>query len=90
MKKILNYIDGELTEPRSGLFIDNYDPSRGIIYSLIPNSDAADVDAAVIAAKLAFPVQLSFFSALNCAAPANNFLNDMLTNNKMVYNLETS
>jgi len=53
--KILNYIDGELTEPRSGLFIDNYDPSRGIIYSLIPNSDAADVDAAVIAAKLAFP-----------------------------------
>ena len=55
MKKILNYIDGELTEPRSGLFIDNYDPSRGIIYSLIPNSDAADVDAAVIAAKLAFP-----------------------------------
>lgn len=55
MIKILNYIDGELTEPRSGLFIDNYDPSRGIIYSLIPNSDAADVDAAVIAAKLAFP-----------------------------------
>jgi aminomuconate-semialdehyde/2-hydroxymuconate-6-semialdehyde dehydrogenase len=55
VKKILNYIDGELTEPKSGQFIDNYDPSRGIIYSRIPNSDASDVEAAVIAAKLAFP-----------------------------------
>ena len=43
MKKILNYIDGELLEPISGKFMDNIDPSRGKVYSLIPESDANDV-----------------------------------------------
>lgn len=56
MKKILNYIDGELLEPISGKFMDNIDPSRGQVYSLIPDSDEADVQKAVEAAKKAFPV----------------------------------
>lgn len=55
MKKILNYIGGRLTAPLSEQYLDNYDPSTGTVYSLIPDSDAGDVDAAVEAAKNAFP-----------------------------------
>ena len=56
MKKILNYIDGELVEPISGTYMDNMDPSRGQVYSLIPESDTDDVQKAVEAAKKAFPI----------------------------------
>jgi aminomuconate-semialdehyde/2-hydroxymuconate-6-semialdehyde dehydrogenase len=54
MDKIKNYINGELVEPISGFYIDNIDPSRGKVYSLIPDSDERDVELAVIAAKAAF------------------------------------
>ena len=56
MQKILNYINGELSPPNSGKFIDNYNPSTGEVYSQLPDSDSKDVDKAVIAAKEAFPV----------------------------------
>jgi aminomuconate-semialdehyde/2-hydroxymuconate-6-semialdehyde dehydrogenase len=56
MKKILNYINGKLQEPASGDFMDNVDPSRGKVYSFIPESDERDVQQAVEAAKAAFPV----------------------------------
>lgn len=49
-----NYIGGELLEPLSGNFLDNCDPSKGIVYSKIPDSDNTDVQAAVSAAKSAF------------------------------------
>lgn len=55
MHKILNYINGELIPPRSGNYIDNYEPSRGKVYSLIPDSDSADVEFAAKCAKDAFP-----------------------------------
>ena len=55
MQKIANYINGNHLPPHSGKYIDNYDPSTGKIYSLIPDSDTSDVDAAVEAAKKAFP-----------------------------------
>ena len=55
MIKIKNYINGELLDPISGNFIDNFDPSRGKIYSQIPDSDQNDVELAVAAAKKAFP-----------------------------------
>jgi aminomuconate-semialdehyde/2-hydroxymuconate-6-semialdehyde dehydrogenase len=55
MERILNYINGELIEPLSGKYLDNYDPSRGTVYSEIPDSDASDIDLAVKAAKEAFP-----------------------------------
>lgn len=55
MEKILNFIGGEFREPRSGRFVDNVDPSRGKPYSLLADSDAADVEAAVAAAREAFP-----------------------------------
>ena len=54
MEKILNYINGELVNPVSGNFLDNYNPSNGQIYSLIADSDKTDVDNAVNAAKKAF------------------------------------
>lgn len=55
MFKLQNYINGELVAPISGNYIDNYDPSVGEVYSLIPDSNAADIDNAVKAAKAAFP-----------------------------------
>ena len=54
MEKILNYIDGELVEPVSGNYFDNYNPSNGKVYSLIPDSEKLDIDNAVKAAKRAF------------------------------------
>ena len=56
MLKIENYINGELIAPASGAYLDNYNPATGAVYSLIPDSDETDVDAAVEAAKKAFPV----------------------------------
>ncbi len=55
MERILNYINGELVTPASGKYLDNYDPARGTVYSEISDSDAADIDRAVAAAKEAFP-----------------------------------
>lgn len=55
MEKLLNYINGELKVPASGAYIDNYEPATGKVYSLVPDSDATDVQEAVEAAKAAFP-----------------------------------
>ena len=54
MEKILNYINGELVEPINGNYFDNYNPSNGNAYSLVPDSEKADIDHAVAAAKEAF------------------------------------
>lgn len=56
MQKILNYINGQLAEPTSQKFLDNYNPSEGKVYSQLPDSDQSDVDLAVTAAAAAFPV----------------------------------
>jgi aminomuconate-semialdehyde/2-hydroxymuconate-6-semialdehyde dehydrogenase len=55
MEKLENYINGKLIAPVKGKYIDNYHPATGKVYSLIPDSDAADVQIAVDAAKAAFP-----------------------------------
>ena len=55
MLSIENYIGGEFFQPASGEYIDNFDPSTGCVYSLIPDSNERDVDAAVRAAQNAFP-----------------------------------
>ena len=34
MEKILNLINGQLVEPASESYIDNYNPSTGKVYSL--------------------------------------------------------
>lgn len=55
MQKIENYIGGKLTAPASGNYLENFDPATGAPYSLIPDSDGADVDLATTAASMAFP-----------------------------------
>src|SRR6185312_12064495 len=55
MEKLQNYIDGALVAPAKGKYIDNYNPSTGNVYSLIPDSDEEDVQRAVEAATKAFP-----------------------------------
>lgn len=54
MQKILNYINGELIEPTSNQYLDNYNPAKGEVYSHIPNSDDKDVELAYQAAENAF------------------------------------
>ncbi|UII22832.1 aldehyde dehydrogenase [Fulvivirga ligni] len=54
MFKIKNYINGQLVEPESGEYLDNYNPAEGKVYSLIPDSDDRDVQKAVVAANAAF------------------------------------
>lgn len=56
MEKLQNYINGEYCAPIGGQYIDNYEPATGKVYSLIPNSDARDVEQAVESAEKAFPV----------------------------------
>ncbi|TXH29498.1 MAG: aldehyde dehydrogenase [Cyclobacteriaceae bacterium] len=54
MEKIQNYINGALTEPFSGTYLDNVNPAEGKVYSLIPDSGNRDVNHAVEAARRAF------------------------------------
>jgi aminomuconate-semialdehyde/2-hydroxymuconate-6-semialdehyde dehydrogenase len=56
MVSIDNYIGGELVRPASGTYLDNVNPATGEVYSLIPDSDDRDVQLAVEAATLAFPI----------------------------------
>ena len=54
MEKIKNYINGNLVESNSGNYIDNYNPASGKVYSLVPDSNEDDINAAVLAANTAF------------------------------------
>lgn len=54
MQKILNFIDGKWTEPASGKWLANVDPSNAKVFSQIPDSNAKDVDYAVLSAAAAF------------------------------------
>ena len=56
MQKLANFINGEQVAPQSDEYIDNVDPSQGKVYSLIPDSSEADVEAAVAAAEQALPM----------------------------------
>ena len=51
---IKNYIGGEFVSPVQGNWIENYNPSSGQIYGLIPNSTKEDIENAYKAAKAAF------------------------------------
>lgn len=56
MEKLRNFINGEYVAPKSGDYIDNFEPATGEVYSLIPNSNAEDIEDAVKAAEAAFPI----------------------------------
>lgn len=52
---ITNYINGQQTAAIDGATLENTNPATGRVYSTIPRSQKADVDAAYAAAKAAFP-----------------------------------
>lgn len=53
--KLANYIGGHAQAPRSGKYLENFEPATGEVYALVPDSDVEDVNAAVAAAKEIFP-----------------------------------
>jgi aminomuconate-semialdehyde/2-hydroxymuconate-6-semialdehyde dehydrogenase len=52
--KIPNFIDGQFVEPLGRKYLDNIEPATGKPYSEVPDSDARDVELAVVAADKAF------------------------------------
>ena len=54
MKKLTNYINGADVTPINNQYIDNFNPSNGEVYSLIPDSDEQDVEQAYQSAEKAF------------------------------------
>ncbi|MBC7833836.1 MAG: aldehyde dehydrogenase [Phycisphaerales bacterium] len=52
---IANLIDGKLAGPKGGGYLDDPNPATGELLARVPDSDEADVAAAVDAAKRAFP-----------------------------------
>lgn len=53
--RLSNYIDGRADPPRGGKWLDVFEPATGTHYADCPDSDAADIDAAVAAAQRAYP-----------------------------------
>lgn len=51
---IKNYINGAFVDAVSGKHLENINPAKGEIFSTLPDSDAADIELAVTAAKAAF------------------------------------
>ena len=54
MEQILNYINGEFQKPVDNLWLDNYHPATGEVYSQIPDSSKQDIESAYAAAETAF------------------------------------
>ena len=55
MIRIDNFIDGEFRPPNSRNYLPNFEPATGNPYSEVADSDADDVNAAVLAAQNAMP-----------------------------------
>src|SRR6476620_2731683 len=53
--ELRNYVGGDFVAPAGRPFLDVYDPSSGNVISKVPLSESAEVDAAVNAARAAFP-----------------------------------
>lgn len=70
METFANFINGEFVPPSSGEFLDNFNPATGEVYSKVPKSNAKDIEAAVAAAKAAFPA----WSALSTDARSEYLL----------------
>lgn len=54
-QRLANYIGGQFVPPVAGAYMPVYDPSVGAEYAQAPDSDAADVQLAVDAARAAAP-----------------------------------
>ncbi|MAJ98131.1 MAG: aldehyde dehydrogenase [Flavobacteriales bacterium TMED288] len=55
MEKIKNFIGGKFLTPISKKYLENYDPAKGEIYSLVPDSDSRDIKTAVDMSSSVFP-----------------------------------
>src|SRR5260221_11951004 len=55
IRKLRNYVRGEWYEPRGARFIDVENPSTGETIAQVPLSSAEDTNAAIEAARAAFP-----------------------------------
>ncbi len=55
MEHLQNCVDGRLVAPVAGRYIENFDPSTGRCYSMVPDSDESDLERAIAAAEAAFP-----------------------------------
>ena len=53
MKTYQHFINGEYVDPVQGQWFDSMNPYRGEAWAQMPRGTAADVDAAVVAAKAA-------------------------------------
>jgi aminomuconate-semialdehyde/2-hydroxymuconate-6-semialdehyde dehydrogenase len=53
--RLANFIGGEFCPPASGAWFDDFEPASGDVIAEVPDSDERDVDAAVRAARGAFP-----------------------------------
>src|SRR6478609_9319214 len=53
--ELRNYVGGDFVAPTGRPLLDVYDPSSGNVISKVPLSESAEVDAAVTAARAAFP-----------------------------------
>jgi aminomuconate-semialdehyde/2-hydroxymuconate-6-semialdehyde dehydrogenase len=54
--KIQNFIDGKFQDPINGKWFEKIDPALGKLAYYVPDSDMNDIEAAVEAAKRAFPL----------------------------------
>ena len=55
MQALANFIGGAFVPPKSGSYFDDIDPSTEEVIAKVPDSDESDIDAAVAAARSAFP-----------------------------------
>ncbi len=55
MITLSNFVNNECLPPAGGEYLDVFDPATGAAYARAPDSAAGDVEAAVSAAKAAFP-----------------------------------
>jgi aminomuconate-semialdehyde/2-hydroxymuconate-6-semialdehyde dehydrogenase len=55
MLRLPHWIDGKPTEPGNGRWLDVFEPASGQPFAQVADGDAGDVEAAVAAARAAFP-----------------------------------
>ncbi len=66
MQRLMNFINGEFVPAAGGGTLENFEPATGQVYSLLPDSDERDVNAAVSAAQAAFPAWSQMPAAQRC------------------------
>ena len=52
--RVENFIDGQFRRAAGDRHLDSFDPSTGSVWATVPDSDADDVERAVVAAQKAF------------------------------------